>query len=50
MGPVGRAREPREVARVVLLLAAAGSAYITGETVFVDGGASVVSTVTDYHL
>ena len=40
MVPLGRACEPREVARVVLFLAAAGSAYITGETIFVDGGYS----------
>jgi len=37
--PLNRFGHPEEVARVVLFLAEEGSAYITGETIKVDGGA-----------
>lgn len=36
--PLGRAGAPREVADAVLFLSAAESAYMTGETLVVDGG------------
>jgi NAD(P)-dependent dehydrogenase (short-subunit alcohol dehydrogenase family) len=40
--PLGRIAEPAEVARVALFLAAEDSSFITGETVFVDGGWNIV--------
>lgn len=36
--PLGRAGEPEEVARVVLFLASADAAYLTGQTLYPDGG------------
>ncbi|WP_157505430.1 glucose 1-dehydrogenase [Geminicoccus roseus] len=36
--PLGRCGEPEEVARVVLFLASEDAAYVTGQTVYVDGG------------
>ena len=39
--PVGRAGTPEEVARVVAALLAADVAYLTGETIYLDGGHGV---------
>ena len=39
--PVGRAGEPEEVARFVISLFAADIGFLTGETIYVDGGQSV---------
>ena len=39
--PVGRLGRPEDVARAVMFLAAAESGFITGQTLFVCGGASV---------
>jgi NAD(P)-dependent dehydrogenase (short-subunit alcohol dehydrogenase family) len=36
--PLGRWAEPAEIARAVLLFVSDASAYVTGQTVFVDGG------------
>ena len=40
--PMGRHGQPDEVAQAVVFLAGATGSYITGETLFVDGGWSVV--------
>jgi NAD(P)-dependent dehydrogenase (short-subunit alcohol dehydrogenase family) len=37
---MGRPGEPDEVADAVLFLASAGSPYITGQSVVIDGGAT----------
>lgn len=36
--PLGRVASPDEVAKVALFLASDGASYITGETIYVDGG------------
>ena len=36
--PIGRFGEPEEVASVIAFLASQDAAYVTGETVFIDGG------------
>jgi 3-oxoacyl-[acyl-carrier protein] reductase len=36
--PAGRLGEPEEVASVVAFLASEGAAYVTGETIHVNGG------------
>jgi len=36
--PMGRPGEPREIARVAVFLASENASYITGETIFADGG------------
>jgi 2-deoxy-D-gluconate 3-dehydrogenase len=40
--PLGRIAEPIDVAHPVLFLCSEGSDFITGQTLMVDGGASVV--------
>lgn len=40
--PMGRVGEPREIAETVLWLASDGASYITGQSILVDGGRSVV--------
>ena len=39
--PMGRIGDPREVARTIAFLCMDGAAYITGQTVAIDGGFSV---------
>jgi len=39
--PLGRIGDPEEIARAVLFLAGPGGAYITGQTLVVDGGLSL---------
>jgi 3-oxoacyl-[acyl-carrier protein] reductase len=41
--PLGRIAEPNDIADVVAFLAGAGSRYITGQTIVVDGGAVLTS-------
>ena len=37
--PLGRLGEPEDIAAAMLFLASPGAAYITGQTIVVDGGA-----------
>jgi NAD(P)-dependent dehydrogenase (short-subunit alcohol dehydrogenase family) len=43
--PLGRVGEPEEVARVVRFLASDDASYITGQTIFPDGGRSALNYV-----
>ncbi len=40
--PLGRSGEPEDLVGACLLLASEGASYVTGETVFVDGGFQVI--------
>jgi NAD(P)-dependent dehydrogenase (short-subunit alcohol dehydrogenase family) len=40
--PLGRVAEPEDIADVITFLSGPGSRYITGETIIVDGGATLV--------
>jgi NAD(P)-dependent dehydrogenase (short-subunit alcohol dehydrogenase family) len=40
--PMGRIGEPEEIARIVLMMVSDAASYITGQSIFVDGG------MTDY--
>ena len=42
-GLLGRAAEPEEIARAICFLASDQASFITGQTLFVDGGFSVTS-------
>lgn len=39
--PLGRLGEPEDIAAAMLFLASAGAAYVTGQTIVVDGGATL---------
>ncbi len=45
--PMKRAGEPSEVASVFVFLASKASSYITGQTIFVDGGLTLYPSFTD---
>lgn len=45
--PMGRAGTPEEVANLAVFLASDQAAYITGQTVMIDGGYSVDGTLTE---
>lgn len=40
--PMGRIAEPEEIVAPVLFLASGGSSYITGQTLIVDGGSTII--------
>jgi NAD(P)-dependent dehydrogenase (short-subunit alcohol dehydrogenase family) len=45
--PLGRPATPQDVAEVVAFLAGPGAAYVTGVSIAVDGGATVVDGSAD---
>ena len=40
--PMGRLAEPRDLMATIILLLAEGGAFITGQTIYVDGGRTLV--------
>ncbi|MCA8888489.1 MAG: SDR family oxidoreductase, partial [Parvularculaceae bacterium] len=46
--PLNRIGDPEEVAEAVYFLASPASSYITGQTLYVDGGRLVRSAASDY--
>lgn len=42
MIPMGRLGEPEDLLGTVVLLLATGGAFITGQTIYVDGGRTLV--------
>ena len=42
--PLGRLGEPQDIANAMLFLASERAAYITGQTLIVDGGATLPET------
>ncbi|MGK4455904.1 SDR family oxidoreductase, partial [Klebsiella pneumoniae] len=44
--PAGRLAQPEEVAQAALFLASPGARYITGQSLFIDGGATAAGLYT----
>jgi NAD(P)-dependent dehydrogenase (short-subunit alcohol dehydrogenase family) len=47
--PLDRVGDPEDVAEAAFFLASVGASYITGQTLFVDGGRLVRSGAADYE-
>jgi 3-oxoacyl-[acyl-carrier protein] reductase len=47
--PLGRLGEPGDIAAAMLFLASDAAAYITGQTIIVDGGATLPESTAALH-
>jgi len=47
--PLGRVGEPAEIAAIALFLASDMASYITGQTIFADGGRAALNYTVPVH-